>query len=336
MSESQQTLAADTVVSPRRLATVAKRRADRLGTIVVGSVVILLFIVGGVTTDSFLTPENLQNIVRAAALTGIVAIGQTFITMSGYFFSLSVQQTAAFSAITFAATTGWGWPLGLALLATIAVATVAGMIQGGLVAAGGNPIITTLGAGAAIFGLAAFLTDNRTVRVGPTASDYLGRGQPLGIPTQVWAFVIIAVLGVLVLSRTRFGREVTLVGANAAAAVASGIRKGRIALAVFTVSSIMAAIAGIFLASQIGQGIVNQFETTNIDTIAAVLIGGTAVSGGDGSMVRTTVGVLFISVLVNLMLINGFSFGTRILLQGLAVTVGVSAYALLRRGGASA
>lgn len=306
-------------------------RPQLLGTLGVAGIVVLLFIVGGLTTPVFLTAENLLNIVRAASLTGIVALGMTFITMSGNFFSLSVQQTAAFAAITYAATTGWGWPLGVAIVATLALAATIGLLQGGIVAAGANPIITTLGAGAAIFGLAAFLTENRTIRVGETSSEWLGRGRPLGVPTQSWAFIILTIVAIVVLSRTRFGRSVTLVGANAAAAVASGIRRGFVAIAVFTVSSLVAGLAGIFLSAQIGQGIVNQFNTLNIDVIAAVLVGGTAVQGGDGSMLRTTVGTLFIAVLINLMLLRGYSFGMRIFLEGVAVTIGVSAFTLLRR-----
>lgn len=318
-------------VQERRAAFDLAERPQILISLSVTAIVIILFLIGGLTTEAFLTTENLLNIVRAASLTGMVALGMTFITMSGYFFSLSVQQTAAFSAITFAATTGWGWPLGLAIAATLAVAGGLGLLQGGLVAAGANPIITTLAAGAAIFGLAALLTDNRTVRLGDTASVWIGQGRPFGVPTQSWAFILLTIVGILVLSRTRFGRQVTLVGANTSAAVASGIRRGIIAVAVFTVSSLLAGVAGIFLASQIGQGVVNQFETLNIDTIAAVLVGGTAVQGGEGSMVRTAVGVLFIAVLTNLMLLNGFTFGTRILFQGIAVTIGVSAYTALRR-----
>ncbi len=308
-----------------------KERPQILGTLGVAAIIILLFVVGGITTPAFITTENLLNIVRVASLTGIVALGMTFITISGNFFSLSLQQTAAFAAITYAATTGWGWPLGVAIVATLALATVIGLLQGSIVAIGANPIITTLGFGAAIFGLAAFLTENRTVRVGATTSDWLGRGRPLGIPTQSWAFIILTVVAIIVLSRTRFGRSVTLVGANSAAAVASGISKGFVAISVFTVSSLVAGLAGIFLAAQIGQGIVNQFNTLNIDVIAAVLVGGTAVQGGDGSMLRTAVGTLFIAVLINLMLLRGYSFGMRIFLEGIAVTVGVSAYTLLRR-----
>ena len=310
-------------------------RPQLLGTLGVAVIVGALFAIGGATTPAFLTTENLLNIVRAASLTGIVALGMTFITISGNFFSLSVQQTAAFSAITYAATTGWGWPLGLAIVATLALAAFIGFVQGSIVAVGANPIITTLGAGAAIFGLAAHLTENRTIRVGETSSDWLGRGRPLGLPTQSWAFILLSIVTIVVLSRTRFGRSVTLVGANSAAAVGSGISRGFVAVAVFTVSSLLSGLAGIFLAAQIGQGIVNQFSSLNIDVIAAVLVGGTAVQGGDGSMLRTTVGTIFIAVLINLMLLRGFSFGMRFFLEGIAVAVGVSAYTLLRRRAAS-
>jgi simple sugar transport system permease protein/ribose transport system permease protein len=305
-------------------------RPQTLGTLGVAAIVVLLFIIGGITTPAFLTSENVVNIVRAASLTGIVALGMTFITISGNFFSLSVQQTAAAAAITYAATTGWGWPLGLAILGTLALAGAIGLGQGSIIAVGANPIITTLGAGAAIFGLSAFLTDNRTIRVGDTSSEWIGRGQPLGIPTQSWAFVLLTIVAMIVLSRTRFGRSVTLVGANSAAAVASGISKGFVAMAVFAVSALAAGLAGIFLAAQIGQGIVNQFATLNIDSIAAVLVGGTAVQGGDGSMLRTAVGTLFIAVLINLTLLRGYSFGMRIFLEGVAVTIGVSVFTLLR------
>lgn len=313
----------------------AGSRAHLVMPVVVGAAALLLALVGAVTTPAFVTGENVLNILRAAALVGIVALGMTFVTMSGNYFSLSVQQTAAFSAIGFAAAMSWGWPLPVAVLAVLALAALIGVLQGGIIAAGMNPIITTLGAGAALFGLAATLTDNRTVRVGSTAAEFLGRGQILGIPTQSWAFVLLTIVAALVLARTRFGRTVILVGANAPAATATGLNRAFVALTVFTVSSLGAGIAGVFLAAQIGQGIVNQFETLNIDAIAAVLVGGTAVSGGDGSVLRTAAGTLFIAILTNLMLLRGYPFGLRILLQGVAVIIGVVAYALLRSRGRS-
>jgi simple sugar transport system permease protein/ribose transport system permease protein len=276
------------------------------------------------------TYQNALNIVRAAALIGIVALGVTFVTISGNYFSLSVGQTAMFCAIAFAATMSWGWGLLLSLLGTLVLALAIGVLQGIVVALGANPIITTLGAGAAIYGLAAVLTDNKVVRIGSTAAEWLGRGRPLGIPTESYAFVILTLLAAIVLTRTRFGRFILLVGSNRAAARACGLPVWLSGIAALGISSAAAGMAGIFLAAQIGQGRVDQFGDLNLDVVAAVLVGGTAIQGGEGSMVRTMLGTIFIAVLTNLTLLRGYSYGTRIVVQGLFVIVGVSTYHLLR------
>ncbi len=296
---------------------------------VVGAVVGLA-VVGWLTTPEFVTYRNMQSIVRSAALIGIIAVTMTGITIAGSFFSLSVSQTAAMAAIGFAAFMSWGWPVWAALLVTFAIAAASGAAQGGAVALGGNPIVVTLAVGAVLFGTGAWLTDNKTVRTGTDASDWIGTSRPLGIPTQTWAFVAITVVAATILARTRFGRELTLVGANRLAAAASGLRPGKITVYVFTVSSLGAALAGVFTASQFGQGRLDQFDGADIDSIAAILVGGAAIQGGEGSASRTAVGAVFIAGLQNLMVLRGFSYGVRILLVGAAILVSVSAFTLLR------
>jgi len=297
----------------------------------IAAAVVLLLAFGKATTPAFITYRNFQNIIRAAATTGITALGMTFVTMSGNYFSLSAGETAAFCAIAFSAMISWGWGWGAALLLTLVIAGVIGLLQGGVVAAGGNPIVITLGAGAFLFGLSAVLSGNKTVRVGSTDAEWLGQARPLGIPNQTWAFVLLAVVAAVVLARTRYGRSLTLVGANRASAIATGLRPGRIALSAFAISSLAAGIAGVFTAAQIGQGVTDQFPGLTIDAVAAVLVGGTAVAGGDGSMLRTALGAVFIASLNNLMLLRGYSYGTRILLQGAVILAGVSVFTVLRR-----
>lgn len=290
----------------------------------------VLAAIGWITTPEFITYRNILNIIRAAALIGIIAVTMTLITIAGSFFSLSVSQTAAMSAIAFAAFLGWGWPVWTAVLAVILLASLVGMFQGGAVALGGNPIVVTLAAGAVLFGSVAWLTDNRTVRTGTYAAEWIGTSRPLGIPSQTWAFVVIALAAAVVLTRTRFGREVTLVGANRLAAATVGIRPGRIALYVFWMSSLGAALAGIFTAAQFSQGRLDHFEGMDIDAIAAILVGGTAISGGEGSALRTAVGAVFIAALQNLMVLRGFSYGVRVFFVGLSILVSVSVYTLVR------
>ena len=296
---------------------------------VVGAVVALAA-VGWITTPEFVTYRNLQSIVRSAALIGIIAVTMTGITIAGSFFSLSVSQTAAMAAIGFAAFMSWGWPAWFAVLVTFAIAAAVGAVQGGAVALGGNPIVVTLAVGAVLFGSGAWLTDNKTVRAGTDAADWIGTSRPLGVPNQTWAFVVITVIAAIVLARTRFGRELTLVGANRLAAAASGLRPGRTTVYVFAVSSLGAALAGIFSAAQFGQGRLDQFDGADIDSIAAILVGGAAIQGGEGSAPRTAMGAVFIAGLQNLMVLRGFSFGVRILFVGLAILVSVSAFTVLR------
>jgi ribose transport system permease protein len=309
----------------------ARIRSSRIATVaIVGGAVVVLFLVGWWTTPEFVAYANLRNIVRAGAMIGIIALGITFITISGNFFSLSVSQTGAFAAISFAFLISWGWPVPLAILLVLAGALVVGAAQGGLVALGGNPIVVTLGFGAALFGLGSTLTDNKTVRTGSTAADWLGTSRPLGIPNQTWAFIFLAIIAAIVLSKTRFGRNVTFVGGNKAAALASGIRPSRVAVQVFGISAVAAAIAGVFLSAQFSEGRLDSFTGDDINAIAAILVGGAALQGGEGSALRTGLGAVFIAALDNLMVLRRYSFGVRKLWVGVAILAAVSLFNYLR------
>lgn len=290
----------------------------------------VLILVATITTPTFLTYDNILVIVRQASITGIMALGMTFITISGNFFSLSVEQTAAVSAIVFAEAMAHNWGLAASLLGTLAVAGAIGAVQGGVISLGVNPIVTTLAAGSVLYGLAAMITGNQIIQIRTGSGTWIGQGRPLGIPTQSWAFVILTVVAAIVLRRARFGRAVTLVGANRRTARASGLRVREATIMAFVVSALAAGVAGIFVASQIRQGLVKQFDNANIDVIAAVLIGGTAVAGGEGSMLRTAFGALFISLLTNYMILRNFSFGIRTATEGMVVVIAVCAFHLLR------
>jgi ribose transport system permease protein len=325
------------VAQPRRT---AERLADRLdwrrlvAPALVCAAVAAILLAGGLTTAQFLTVDNFLIVVRAASITGIVALGMTFVTISGNFFSLSVEQTAALSSIAFAESLAHGWGLVIALLLGFGAALATGALQGGMVAAGLNPIVTTLGVGAALYGLAAVITNNEVVNFDATSQvEWIGRARPLGIPTQSWAFVIFTILATLVLLRTRYGRETYLVGANRNAARASGISVAKTTVLAFTIASLAAGVAGIFTAAQITQAPLTQFDGLNIDVIAAVLVGGTALQGGEGSTVRSALGAVFIALLANFMLLRDFTYGERILVTGAIVVAATSAFHVLRTRG---
>lgn len=293
--------------------------------------VLLLLVVAKLTTPEFLTADNFLEVVRAASLTGIAALGMTFLTIARYYFSLSVEQTAALAAIAMALILQEGLGLPLAVLAALVVSIVVGLLQGVVVANGGNPIITTLGAGAALFGLAAVITGNETIYIGDKSVDFLATGTPLGLPTQTWAFLILTALAAVVLNWTRIGKTITLVGSNPATAKASGMSVGRTTLFVFAVSALGGGIVGVFVAATANQGVVNQVPGLNLEAVAAVLVGGTAIQGGEGSMVRTTLGAIFIALLLNLAVIRGYGIGPQILFQGIAIVVAVVVFSMVRR-----
>jgi len=293
-------------------------------------IVIVVLIIGGVTQPEFLTPDNAIAIVRAAALIGIAAVGMTFITLSGNFVSLSTQQTAVLSAILFAMALGAGWSLLPSVVVVFAAALVLGLIQGWFVALGLNSIVTSLGAGAAIFGIANVITDNRTVQARSDVADFLGNSRPLGIPIQVWIFAGLTAITMIVLLKTTFGRQVKLIGSNRDTARASGIRVGRVVIWSFVIASVFASICGILLVAQVGQAKVLNFEDFNISVVAAVLVGGTAIQGGEGSTLRTAIGAIVISTLDAYMLFAQYETGTRLVITGVVVGLAVISFNWVR------
>lgn len=294
-------------------------------------IVLIVIIIGGATQSQFLTTDNFIAVLRAAALIGIAAVGMTFITLSGNFVSLSTEQTAIISAILFAMALGAGWSLLPAVIMVIAVSLVLGLLQGFIVSLGLNSIVTSLGAGAAIFGIANVITDNRTVQARSTVADFLGSSRPLGIPIQVWIFLLLTLITMIVLRKTNFGRRVTLVGSNRNTAKASGIRVGRTIIYSFLIASSFAALCGILLVAQVGQAKVLNFEGFNIDVVAAVLVGGTAIQGGEGSTLRTALGAIAIALLSNYMLLAQFEYGTRLAITGAVVGIAVIAFNWVRQ-----
>ena len=212
----------------RRDPTWATRLADRYSPLVLVLVALfaLVFIYGMVTAPNFLTIFNIKTIIRDAALVGIMAVGLTFVTLSGNFFLLSMKETAALCIIAFAMVMSGGYGFELAFLFTMAIAIAAGTLQGVLIGLGGNPIVVTLGAAGLFFGLASWWSDNLVVSFRrPHGAEWLGTGSFLGLPNITIAFILIAITAEIVLRYTSFGRQVYLVGANRAAGKATGHEK---------------------------------------------------------------------------------------------------------------
>ena len=303
----------------------------------------VIFVVGMATAPNFLTVFNLKTIVRDAALVGIMAIGLTFVTLSGNFFLLSLKETAALSIIAFATSMSAGYGFEISFLFTMVIAILTGSAQGVLIGLGGNPIVVTLGAAGLLYGLGAYWSDNLVVSFRrPHGAEWLGTGSFLGLPNITIAFILIAIVAELTLRFTNFGRQVYLIGANRAAGRATGHENFGMAINTCTIASVCAAFVAIAFSAQVSSAQVNYFSSEfgssgdmTIMVIATVMVGGNSIMGGYGSTIRSSLGAVFISSVDNMMVLHGFNSGPRVLAVGLMIVFSIMVFALVRRGSRS-
>jgi ribose transport system permease protein len=307
------------------------RGAIPLSVLGVPFVVATMIIVGTALSEDFLTTDNLRAILLSASITGIVAVSMTAITMSGSFVSLATSQWIMLAAILFAATIGAGWNVALAIIAVVAALLLTGLAQGLIVAAGLNPVITTLAAGAIMFGGVSIFTGTEEVTFGDHQIPWLTDSQPLGLPLPIYVFVAVTAIVSFVIHRTVLGRHVVLTGANRATARLGGIPVRTVTTVAFVICSAGVAVAGILAVSRVGSADPRFMESLTVDAIAAILVGGTAVAGGHGSPLRSAAGALIIALIDNIMILNSVSTGGRQTVKGAVVVAVVIALTLLAR-----
>ena len=285
-------------------------------------VLLAIIVIGGLTTPGFLTADNARAILINASVVGIAAVGMTPVTLSGNFISLGVQQTAVLAAVVF-----------LALLVTVTGLLAIGVVQGLVVAAGLNPVITTLAAGAVIFGVVTAATGGQVVTAPGVDLAWVGNATLLGLPVAVYAFVLFTALITWMMTRTIVGRRVLLLGANRATARLSGVPVRATTVAAFIALSLGAALAGVITAAQLGQATSSDLSDLTINVVVAVLVGGTAIAGGEGSALRSAVGAVIIAMANNLMLLQNLPTGGRLALTGVLAAAVVTVLQLLRSRG---
>jgi ribose transport system permease protein len=321
----------------------AKSFLQKYGIALFLGILAIVFVYYAITTQNYLTWFNFKTIIRDAALVGIMAIGLTFVTISGNFFLLSMKETAALCIIAFAMCMSNDYGFFLSLMAAVLVAVVSGSIQGFLIGLGGNPIVVTLGAAGILYGLAAWWSDNLVISFRrPNDAEWLGTGSVFGIPNITIAFVLIACLAEWVLRKTNFGRQVYLIGASRAAGRATGHENLMMAIKVCIIASVCCAFVAVAFSAQMSSAQANYFSSSfgssgdfTILVIATVMVGGNSIVGGFGSTLRTSLGAVFISSIDNLMVLQGFNSGPRVLSVGLMIVFSIIIFAYIRRGSRS-
>jgi ribose/xylose/arabinose/galactoside ABC-type transport system permease subunit len=267
-----------------------------------GAVVVLALVVVGawVALPRFGSVGNLRDIALQSSFLAVIALGMTFVIITGGI-DLSVGSVYALGGVLAAFGSRYGFVVGLLL--PLAACGVIGLVNGLLVARGGlPPFIVTLASLLFARGLLLALTSEgaTTYTIDDPAFLALGRSSFLGLGTPVWIAVVLLALGGLVLHRTRFGQTVFAVGGAENSALLMGLPVARAKLVVYTASGVLAGLAGALTAAYLQSGVTVIGVGTELDAIAAVVIGGTLLTGGAGTVLGTAVGVLLRNVISNI------------------------------------
>ncbi len=281
-----------------------RRYASRSG-LLVG--LIVLFVLLAILAPNFLTARNLLNVLRAMAFTGMIAFGMTFVIISGDI-DVSVGSAVAWaSSLLGVLAITHGWPLWLAVLFVIIQGMVIHMMAAGIRIALNVPsFVVTLAMFMSLRGAARLITGAWSITPFPESFNFWGQGYVFKVIPVPAVFMLATFLIFLFLSkRTVFGRSVYSVGGNEEASRLSGIPVPRTRVLIYALVGLLCAAAGIILSSRISAGSSKIASGLEFEVIAAVIIGGTSLSGGQGSMIGTLLGVLFIGLLQNGMTLLG-------------------------------
>ncbi len=284
---------------PRRAWTVARAASllQRQGVLIA---LILLILFGALRYDNFLSAYNISSVLRYNSMFGLIALGMTFVIMTGGI-DLSVGAVAAFASVLAALASGYGpvWGVVVPLVAGLLIGALNGLIIARLHIL---PFITTLAMLLAARGLALIFANNTAVSVNyGNGFTWLGQGDLLGVPVPAIILAVAYIVGVLALNYTRFGRHVLAIGGNEEAARLMGLPVEKTKIVVYTLSGGLAALAGIILAAQFNAGQPTEGVGWELSAIAAVVVGGTLLTGGLGSVGATLIGVLLLGLIFNIL-----------------------------------
>jgi ribose transport system permease protein len=319
-------------------ATVAQRmtalsRIGELRNLGLVGVLVILATIGGISQpSSFLTKSNLITVLTQASVIGVITVGMTFVIIGGGI-DLSVGSLMGLASVwaTTTATQDMGtWAVvGVALLVGVGF----GLVNGVLIAYGRLvPFIATLAMLATAVGLAQHISNKQTQILKSAAINNLAINKILGLPPLVWIFAAVAVVGWIVLNRTTYGRRTLALGGNPEAARLAGVNTRVHTASLYALSGLCAGIGAIMIASQTTSGSSTNGDGYELNAIAAVIIGGTLLAGGSGTLVGSVLGVLVFTTISNLLIQNNLQTDVQNIVTGVIIVLAV----LLQRRGKEA
>ncbi|WP_415082802.1 ABC transporter permease [Labrys sp. (in: a-proteobacteria)] len=285
-------------------------------------VVVLVFLAQ--SSDRFLTVDNLLNQARLMTEIGLIALAMTFVIVTGGI-DLSVGSIVGVVAIVLGVL--WqnlGLPLPVAIVLALALGTLCGVVNGLIITRFKvPPLIATLATLALYRGLAEGISQARSVRGYPDWFLVLGQGQVLDVPVQVWLLVLAAIVAACVLGLTVFGRATYAIGSNEIAARFSGLAVDRTKILIYGASGLCASLAGVIFVSRVTTTRSDMGSGWELDAITAVVLGGTSIFGGRGTIIGTVLGLALMQALKNGLLLQGYKGDSTIILIGTALILTV-------------
>ena len=288
---------------------------------------VVLVVVFGIASPTFLSFGNVQAVLVAAAILVMLTVGQTYVIITAGI-DLSVASALTLGSVVLGQAVSRGWNMAIACVLAVIAGTLVGLINGFIIAKGKiTDFIVTLGTLSAAAGAALVLANGEPVTVTSNFLLRLATGSLGPIPYFVVVALVVAIVGHVVLFHTRFGTHLLATGGEAEAARAMGINTDRIKIAAYTISGFLAGLASILLTARIGAAEPAANTSYLLNSVAAVVLGGVSLFGGRGSMVGPVVGALLLTALVNGLTLLGVSQ----FYQQLAIGIVVVLAALLMR-----
>ncbi|PTK93343.1 ABC transporter permease subunit [Staphylococcus gallinarum] len=286
---------------------------------------ILLVIIISILNSAFLEPSNLFNLLRQVSINGLIAFGMTFVILTGGI-DLSVGSTLALSSALVAILMVSGVDGIIVIIIGCIFGAVLGAINGFLITLGKMaPFIATLATMTVFRGVTLVITDGNPITNlnGSYAFQLFGRGYFIGIPVPAITMFITFIILYVILHKTIFGRQTYAMGGNEKAAFISGIKVNKLKVCIYGLAGLMSALAGAILTSRLNSAQPTAGMSYELDAIAAVVLGGTSLTGGKGRIVGTLIGVLIIGVLNNGLNLLGVSSFYQQVVKGVVIIIAV-------------
>ena len=286
-------------------------------------IIIAIIVVMSFVSPVFMTSKNIINIIRQISINGIIAVGMTFVILTGGIY-LSVGSVVAITSVIVGSMLQGGSNWLVACIVALLISLVFGAFNGFMIAyVGFQPFIATLATVTMGSGIALAYSDGKPFTISNESFLKIGQGYLGAIPIPIVLLVIVVAIGLIILKTTTFGRYVFAIGGNKNAAKLSGVRTRRVELMVYVISALCASIVGLILSARISSGQPTAGEGYELDAIAATAIGGTSMTGGVGSLTGTIFGFVLLGLMTNSMnLLNINSFYQEIV-KGILIIIAV-------------